>query len=704
MFRVVSNNNKEAVKLTQTIYKNGKIHLDTFSTVKTINLLLNLKNKEEIISNSDLFRGIKIYAVRPPAFHDNPFDETNRGAPWWRTAAYRQNGVEHDGTDYHVNVYPAKFKDRTLQDSGIFREIAYIETKALKDTLSITVPALDTIDTLPALPIDNNTHITLDCINQPIVFNGRMIMSNIRNRLPEAPASFFFKYYKTDPFHNGHSFRDVYDPAESLTWSTNEKKDNIGLVCMYGMTYADDQWNNTIYTANPYPAFWNGTAWVDIVNQTIPFPRFAHNWSCFFEVTLSSEHGTLISRSKVIEFDQCRYQNGKLAFRVNTLFTYPDSRATNVKVYVRDKDANPRQWFYQSFELTKSDTNNYDYAEINTLFYAASEGVAQPSETFDHTMRTDGYTDQNRVQASEPNNPFIFPVKNSYRVGDSGIIRIASVTEALSEGQFGQYPLIAFTQSGIWSLEIGSTVFIERVVPLANELASNEDMIVSINGGIFFATNEGLKVLQGTQVHEISEIVEGPVKNPVANYPGYPIAIKSIEDFKTYLQTASAGYDYNNNEIIISKKDSAYSYVYSFKNQTWMMITDVYDSFLNQFPHNFGYTEHNMHDLSKENENGSKQVSFVTQKFGTHTFTKIIEGALRGQFNDATVQIYGSVDGEQFALLNTRKVVNNHSIFFPRIPYSLKYYILVFLDKSNSQSHIADLEIDFQSRYDHKLR
>ena len=95
------------------------------------------------------------------------------------------------------------FKNRTLQNSDIFREIAFVETKSIYNTLIITPPPLDTIDTLPVLPIDNNTHLTLDCVNQPIVFNGRLIMSNIRNRLPEAPASFDFKNYKVDPFHNG---------------------------------------------------------------------------------------------------------------------------------------------------------------------------------------------------------------------------------------------------------------------------------------------------------------------------------------------------------------------------------------------------------------------------------------------------------------------------------------------------------------------
>ena len=680
-------------------------------------LLLHILNKQEFINNKDLFRGIKVYAVRPPAIDADKFIYTysdpssascvTNVAPWLR---FVEGMLEWSRTpDFFLPFYT----DRTLQNSDIFREIAFIETKSIKDTVTVTLPPLDTIDTLPALPIDNNTHLTLDCVNQPIVFNGRLIMSNIKNRLPEAPSSLFFKHYKTDPFHNGHGIVKLINAVDGIPtwepadqWSETEKKDNIGICKIKPESFLYDEHGvmyDTQYEHKDY--FWNGTTWVEITQEN-EIPRFLHNWSCFFEVTLKSEHGTLISRSKVIEFDQCRYQNGKLAFRVNTLFTYPDSRATNVKVYVRDKDANPRQWFYQSFELTNSDTNNYAYAEINTLFYAASEGVAQPSETFDHAMRTDGYTDQNRVQASEPNNPFILPAKNSYRVGHAAISRLSTVTEALSQGQFGQYPLVAFTDAGIWSLEIGSgDVFVSRVVPLANELSINADMITSIQGGIFFVTNEGLKVLSGSSVADISDPVEGKPGNTIYNHPGMvvPVAHRAVEDFKQYLKSAQAGYDYDNNEIIISKPAAPHSYAYSFDTKTWTMITQAYTGFINQFPHNYALAGNKMYELSKETT-ASKAVSFCTNYFGDHSFSKLIEGALRGQFDNATVQVYGSADGAQFALLCTRKATQAHSIMIPRLHYSLKYYIIAFHSTTSDQDHISHIEINTESRYAHKLR
>ena len=57
----------------------------------------------------------------------------------------------------------------------------------------------------------------------------------------------------------------------------------------------------------------------------------------------------------------------------------------------------------------------------------------------------------NKVYTSVINMPFYFPVAGINTVGFGEIIGLSSTTQALSEGQFGQYPLYAFTDEGISS-------------------------------------------------------------------------------------------------------------------------------------------------------------------------------------------------------------------------------------------------------------
>ena len=55
----------------------------------------------------------------------------------------------------------------------------------------------------------------------------------------------------------------------------------------------------------------------------------------------------------------------------------------------------------------------------------------------------------NKIYTSEINNPFHFPVLGINTIGTGTILGISSAVKALSEGQFGQFPLYAFTSEGV---------------------------------------------------------------------------------------------------------------------------------------------------------------------------------------------------------------------------------------------------------------
>ena len=108
------------------------------------------------------------------------------------------------------------------------------------------------------------------------------------------------------------------------------------------------------------------------------------------------------------------------------------------------------------------------------------------------------------------NNPFYHPAINSYRIGSGKILGMSTNVTALSQGQFGQFPIFCFTTDGIWTMNIGSgETLINTITPLSRHVCNNPESITPIDGGTAFTTTKGLFIISGTEVIEISDLAEG---------------------------------------------------------------------------------------------------------------------------------------------------------------------------------------------------
>ena len=121
------------------------------------------------------------------------------------------------------------------------------------------------------------------------------------------------------------------------------------------------------------------------------------------------------------------------------------------------------------------------------------------------TTVADSYYDNNRVQATELNNPFSFPAINSYRIGNGEVLGMSTNAVALSQGQYGQFPIYAFTSEGIWTMNIGTgETLINTIRAVSREVCVNGNSVIGIGGATIFATAKGLFIISGTTVNEIS--------------------------------------------------------------------------------------------------------------------------------------------------------------------------------------------------------
>lgn len=203
----------------------------------------------------------------------------------------------------------------------------------------------------------------------------------------------------------------------------------------------------------------------------------------------------------------------------------------------------------------------------------------------------------NKLIVSEQDNPFFYPLKSRYSF-QSKVVGVAVASTALSQGQFGQFPLYVFTEDGIWAMETASDGSFVSQKPLSREVCINPDSIISIDNAVVFVTSKGVMMIQGSVVMNISAYMNGKhyvpnesAKGLVARQEGfseYEAAISDETPFTTFMKDAKVAYDYNGQRLIfISPDNKGFQYIYKIDTQTWHKV--AFEGFdlmqpLNSFP------------------------------------------------------------------------------------------------------------------------
>jgi hypothetical protein len=161
----------------------------------------------------------------------------------------------------------------------------------------------------------------------------------------------------------------------------------------------------------------------------------------------------------------------------------------------------------------------------------------------------------NYVITSEVNNPFVFRASGYTKVGTGKVIGLSTLTQALSQGQFGQYPLIIFSDSGIWAANLDDTGRFVAVHPMSREVCSYANTITQTDGSVFFASKKGLMVIMGSDVKCVSEQLSG----------------KSTASFLTFINSSASriAYDYRDSLLWIFNGTSTACWVYAIKSGTF---------------------------------------------------------------------------------------------------------------------------------------
>ncbi|MBD5327937.1 MAG: hypothetical protein HDR99_05690 [Bacteroides sp.] len=289
---------------------------------------------------------------------------------------------------------------------------------------------------------------------------------------------------------------------------------------------------------------------------------------------------------------------GPAEFSWGNFVYYPNANAKEIVVVCKRWSAAGQELHLWRFYLTPHELLAGAYAFLGLSAHREESNI-DPDDFFEQLSvdLAEGYDYPNKIYTSEINNPFVFPDAGVNTMGSTGakILATATAAKALSAGQFGQFPLYAFTDEGVWAMEVSSASggFIARQ-PITRDVCISPEGVTQIDSSVLFPTDRGIMLISGSETICISDPINNRWPIRLASFPGlqtlfnklFPGAdlteIVAFHDFLT--AECRMVYDYVNQRIIVYNPHYAYAYVYSLKSKLWgMMIYRIRQS-LNSYP------------------------------------------------------------------------------------------------------------------------
>lgn len=402
---------------------------------------------------------------------------------------------------------------------------------------------------------------------------------------------------------------------------------------------------------------------------------------------------------------------------------YPNSNAFKIAIYdysqlVFVADLKPHDFLNGAYAFLGFKSERGNSSTVGTL-PSVSNSSLQESEYYGLGAVVDV---PNKIYTSEVNNPFFFPLLGINTVGSGKILGMSSANKALSQGQFGQFPLYAFTTDGVWALEVSSTGTYSAKQPITRDVCISPYSITQLDSAVLFATDRGIMHISGSTVQCISDKLNTAEIFNIANLPKSNKLIDvfnrkadkdkqatlsdlTLQPFQNFLKGCRMVYDYTNQHIIVYNPNIRYAYVYSLKSQSWgMMQSDIVDN-VNSYPEALAMASGaKLVDFSTS-EADAIPALIITRPFkldDPNAFKTINTIIQRGLFHSSHVSqvLYGSND-----LYNWHAVwssVDRIMRGFRGTPY--KAYRLALICKLEKAESIYGCSITYEPRMTNQIR
>lgn len=297
-----------------------------------------------------------------------------------------------------------------------------------------------------------------------------------------------------------------------------------------------------------------------------------------------------------------------LQYPLPPILSYPSMYATEMRLYiVRQTGSNT---LYKSFSMKPHNYGNISFAvnaDSDGLSYTQAYKREIGTNTVTSSLQWDIYDGDfselsnnakrgetieersNILKYSHSGNPFVFPALNTVAVGDGDIIGLSTSAKAVSQGQFGQFPLYTFCTDGVWALNVSSDGSYSARQPISRDVCVNSDSITQIDGAVVFVTDQGLKLVQGSEVVLLSSNMNGSnVDEKIYFKPKFfssyghavfdELVVSESRDFRDIIKDSRIAYDYPNSLLRIFPKESTGKYyVFDLTTREFGSVVDLDD-------------------------------------------------------------------------------------------------------------------------------
>ena len=320
------------------------------------------------------------------------------------------------------------------------------------------------------------------------------------------------------------------------------------------------------------------------------------------------------------------------------------------------------------------------------------------------------------VYVSDSGNPFVFRASKIVSIGDSRIIALSSAARALSQGQFGQFPLYAFTDQGVWALETSQTGTYTARQPITRDVCLSPQAITQIDSAVLFASARGIMLLSGSQTSCISDAVNSDSPFNIMTLPAMDKlhailghgadSCVPVRAFQSFISEARMLYDYTHQRIILynASGEYDYAYVFSLESKSWGMMRSTLRANVNSYPEALAIDSYgNLVDFSRDGAFEPQLLVTRPLKLEIPDILKTIDTVIqRGNFRKGHVQsvLYGSRDLYNWHLVWSSR--DHYLRGFRGTPY--KYYRIALVCNLQADESIFGASLQFTPRQTNQPR
>lgn len=617
-------------------------------------------------------------------------------------------------TTLHMPEFSDDKRDESIEGNSNFYKLASLDINELEVGARKTIPIKeDYLQSLVNREVMTDDYLTHDRLmaTSSYGFNSRLNLSGVKRELFEG----FISNSMFSFCQNVYSF-GVNSSTKAVTISTGIFDNGSMKIRVYIRE------NGEVYYVENEPYY------------MAPYLRCfvdSHDWSLATSLSDGSKHVTTYDFSAgtktVTRYDSSgnvtsteTFNNRYIPTAWGSWLFYPNNNAFKIAIYDNSQlvfvaDLKAHDFLNGAYAFLGFKSERGNSSTIGTLpsVSGSSSGLYGLGAVVDVP---------NKIYTSEVNNPFFFPLLGINTVGSGKILGMSSANKALSQGQFGQFPLYAFTTDGVWALEVSSTGTYSAKQPITRDVVISPDSITQLDSAVLFATDRGIMHISGSTVQCISDKLNTAEIFNITNLPKSDKLIdifnrKTDEDtqatlsdltllsFQNFLKGCRMVYDYTNQHIIVYNPNIRYAYVYSLKSQSWgMMQSDIVDN-VNSYPEALAMSNGaKLVDFSKSVAD-SVPTLIITRPFkldDPNAFKTINTIIQRGLFHSSHVSqvLYGSND-----LYNWHAVwssVDRIMRGFRGTPY--KAYRLALICKFDKAESIYGCSITYEPRMTNQIR